>query len=375
MPVPFPDDDEVLLTTPDEDEVAFLSRGLGTAPAPPGGLRPLQVSLIEAVAEAMTGHPADPRAALPIGPREFAEGLARRPKAFRTRIVQVMLLAALVLVPLPDEVVDQVAAFADELGVDDDMLRVAHRYARGSLGLALIDFERSGYSSLWTPEDTAHLHTSHALDEAWQLAVHDPQLAAQWASLEELAPGTLGRAVADFYRARGFVYPGRPGSAPPLLAQHDWVHVLADYGTSLECELEVFAFIARANADPRAFSLVAMVVSLFETGYLSHAAGLFDYDRGHLSRPGMTGRLADGMRRGAQTVGEPDFLRLDWFELADRPVEEVRRRFGVVPKSAGAVAAGSVGPWEPGGISPFQLAAGKARAEAEGRAYDAFGAA
>jgi len=37
--------------------------------------------------------------------------------------------------------------------------------------------------------------------------------------------------------------PARPGSAPPLLAQHVWVHVLADYGTRLESEIEAFALL------------------------------------------------------------------------------------------------------------------------------------
>jgi hypothetical protein len=52
------------------------------------------------------------------------------------------------------------------------------------------------------------------------------------------------------------------------------VHVLADFGTTVESELEVFAFIAQANDDLHAFSLLAMVVSLFETGYLKAGAGL-----------------------------------------------------------------------------------------------------
>ena len=63
----------------------------------------------------------------------------------------------------------------------------------------------------------------------------------------EEADGSLGRRVTEFYRARGFAYPGRPGSAPPLLCQHDWVHVLADYGTTVESELEVFALNDKAR--------------------------------------------------------------------------------------------------------------------------------
>jgi hypothetical protein len=160
------------------------------------------------------------------------------------------------------------------------------------------------------------------------------------------------------------------------------VHVLADYGTTVESELEVFALIARANDDLRAFSLLAMVVSLFETGYLRTGAGLFQSDVGHLSGGSdgrdMAARVADAMRRGALcrdtvTGSESiDFLRVDWFAGAHLPVEEVRARFALGPKAPAAQAAGSVGPWEPGGISPFQLASGQAAAEARGQLYDAY---
>ena len=133
------------------------------------------------------------------------------------------------------------------------------------------------------------------------------------------------------YQARGFVFPGLPGSAPPLLAQHDWVDVLADYGTTVEAELEVFALIARANDDMRAYPLLAMVLSLFETGYLRVGAGMFQSDTGHLSESrGMATRLGDALRRGA--LGEDretgstsiDYLRLDWFALADLTGAEAR---------------------------------------------------
>ena len=69
-----------------------------------------------------------------------------------------------------------------------------------------------------------------------------------------------------------------------------------------------------------------------------------------------------------------DLLRVDWFALADLPLAEARRLLNVVPKSEAAVAAGSPGPWSVGGISPFQMAAGRAQADARGRPYDAHGA-
>src|SRR3954454_23236677 len=110
----------------------------------------------------------------------------------------------------------------------------------------------------WDPEQASMLHTSKPLSDAWEEVVFDAALAEKWESLRELPEGTLGREVVKFYDARGFAFPGRPGSAPPLLAQHDWVHVLADYGSTVECEIEVFAFVSRSNDDPRGFSLLAM---------------------------------------------------------------------------------------------------------------------
>ncbi len=105
-----------------------------------------------------------------------------------------------------------------------------------------------------------------------------------------------------------------------------------------------------------------MVIGLFETGIISTAGGLFESDVGHLSAEGMGTRLADAMRRGAlaRPDGEVDknFLAIDWFEYADLPVDEVRQRFRIPEKGDKAVAAGSVGPWHPEGISEFQRAAG-----------------
>ncbi len=373
VPVPLPGADEVDLRPPGAAEVDALSRGMAGVVAPHGELTELQRVLLGAALHAMTGFEPD-LTSVPLGVEEFALAMLRRDLAFRSRIVQLTILLALVLRPLPSEVIDRVTRLAQEVGVDEGMLTVAGEFAEGSLGLAAIDFERNGYTASLGPEQVRSLHVSTGLHEAWEVVPADPALAERWRALEHLPEGTLGRRVADFYRARGFTYPGLPGSAPPLLAQHDWVHVVADFGTTVESELEVFAFIARANDDPRAFSLLAMVVSLFETGYLRTGAGLFEYDSGHLSRAGVACRVADAMRRGALCTGSIDFMTVDWFALADRTLEEVRSGFGVPAKSSDAVASGSVGPWEPGGISPFQLAAGRALAESGGALYDSFGA-
>lgn len=383
VPVPLPGTETVLLGPPTDEETRGTTRGIATAVADEGGLTELQAVLLHAVIKAMTGTDVgDPRSLAPLSEQGLAEHLARRELQFRSRGVQVMLLCALVLRPLPEDVVAKIARYARAMSVDEEMIAVARRFAEGSLGLAGVDFERNGYTADWDPARARNLHVSTELRDAWASAVDDPALAARWAQLENLPSGTLGRSVWEMYRARGFVFPGLPGSAPPLLAQHDWVHVLADYGTTVESELEVFAFIARANDNMRGFSLLAMVVSLFETGYLRTGAGLFEASGGHLSGDhGVAARLADAMRRGAVCSDQEreddsiDYLDVDWFSLAHLPLEEAQAKFNVVGKGADAVAAGTVNPWETGGISPFQAKSGRELAEQEGRRYESYGAA
>lgn len=376
MPVPFPSDDAVNLQPPSFDESVRNAAGILSATRPPTGNTEFQLLLMEATFESMTGH-SFTCADLPFIPAdENASNLADRAEMFRMRMVHMMVLSALVLQPLPPEVAEQVAEYSRELGIDDQLLASVAQFATSDKALAAVDFERNGYTSDWSDERSSALHsTAHG----WEAADHDPELAGRWARLGQLPIGTLGRGVHDFYQARGFAFPGSPGSAPPLLAQHDWVHVLAGYGTKVEAELEVFAFIARANDDPRGFSLLAMVVSLFETGYLSAGAGLFEAFPGQLSQDGMTVRIGDAMRRGALSHGldgapDVDFMNVDWFELADRRLEDVQAMFGLVEKSAAAIDAGSVDAWEPGGISEAQWTMGNDHAARLGITYDSFGA-
>ena len=94
----------------------------------------------------------------------------------------------------------------------------------------------------------------------------------------------------------------------------------------------------------------------------------------------MAVRLSDAMARGArchdaETGSDSiDFLKLDWFAVAPRTCDDLRQRFHLLSKSEAAIAAGSVGPWERGGISPFQMNAGRALAASSGVPYNAHGA-
>ncbi len=153
----------------------------------------------------------------------------------------------------------------------------------------------------------------------------------------------------DFYEMRGFSFPGTEGAVDPLLAQHDWVHCLADYGSSATGEIEVFTFLGSAIPDPKGFSYCVVILGLFETGYVPFVPGVATARPGHLSEPGGTTRFADALRRGLAL--DLDVMGgIDWFQYADTPIDDVRATLGVVPKSADALAAGSLSAMDPNAV-------------------------
>lgn len=309
-----------------KDDVKRVARGIATAVAPDDGLTDVQATLLQAITQALEDETIDYRGLAPLGPDELADVLHEHPEWDPRRIVHHMVLGELVLRPLPPEVALRVATYAKALGVDDQFVRVARRYAQGAYGLAWMDLHRSGFMEHMEQMELSGLRSSVQIDDPLQRADVDPELAARWAAFEDLPAGTLGRKVWELYDGRGFALPGTADGASPFLAQHDFVHVLANYGTNLKGELEVFAFIGRADPDPKGFAWLATLVGLFETGYIDDA-GFFVKDvKEHSIRAGeMNLRVADAIRRGKAVSGalERDLFTVDYHELADRPVAEV----------------------------------------------------
>jgi hypothetical protein len=229
------------------------------------------------------------------------------------------------------------------------MLQVARDYSKGAMDVAQQDYLRNSY--------VLEYYTKHGNDGSLHRTVRepgdrsplDPALEAKWKTLESCASGSLGRTVWDFYQARGFSLPGSEGSVDPLLAQHDFVHCVADYGTSATGEIEVFSFIAAAIPDASGFAYLVVIVGLFETGNVALVPGVATASPGHLQLPGGTERMGDAIRRGL-LLGRDVMGGIDWFEYADDPIDDVRTKLGLVPKGAEAVAAGSLAAMDPDAV-------------------------
>ena len=340
----------------DPEEVTLVARGIATAVAPETGLTDVQAELLQAIASALTGQSVDYRTLEPLGADALGEVLAKRDLLYRQRIVHHMVLGELVLRPIPTVVAHRVAKYAEALGVHDDFVRVARRYAQGAYGLAWMDLQRSGFVE-HVRDSGDETTTVKKAPQPFEPPALDPALVERWMAFEELPTGSLGHSVWEMYTGRGFELPGSPGGANRYLAQHDFVHVLSGYGTNLKGELEVFAFIGRADPEPKGFAWLATLTGLFETGYIT-STGFFDRDVREpvIQAPGMHLRIADGIRRGkvvSQHCGKDLFL-VEYYDLAERPVAEVRDLLGIPPKSASAIEAGSADVFDLAGMSEIQ---------------------
>jgi hypothetical protein len=199
------------------------------------------------------------------------------------------------------------------------------------------------------------LKTTVKLEHQLAAGVEDRALAEIWARFQHLQPGTLGRGMWEMYRGRGFALPGSIGGASAYLAQHDFVHVLADYGTNLNGELEVFSLIARADPDPKGFAWLATLVGLFETGYVADA-GFFsgDLKESRLESPEMHARVADALHRGRVLCDRlrTDLLEIDYHQFVDQRIEDVRVELGFEQKAPAA--SSSPGAFDLAGMSKIQ---------------------
>jgi hypothetical protein len=345
---------DIVVTT---DEAVLIARGIASAVASGGALTAVQVSLLTEVTDALLDVRVDFATLESLGVDALAELLAGQPEDFRRRVVHQMVLGELILRPIPPEVARRVAAYAEALGISDDFVRIARRYAQGAFGLAWLDLHRSGFAEHWENARMDQLKTNVRLEDQLAAGVEDLDLAEVWLTFQHLAPGTLGRGVWDMYRSRGFGLPGSKGGASAYLAQHDFVHVLADYGTNLNGELEVFSLIATADPDPKGFAWVATLVGLFETGYVADA-GFFsgDLEERRLDSVEMHVRISDAMRRGRVLRDRlaTDLLEIDYHEFAAQPVDVVRAELGLESKSSRAIRMGSPGVLDLAGMSRIQ---------------------
>jgi hypothetical protein len=326
----------LLVSPPDHATALLCARGVAGALRPGGRLlEPVQRAVLSAVLRELWGVEDDPAALQPLTGEEVAAAVAD--PLLRRRLVQMAVTLELLLHPLPPEVADQVARFADALGVQEPACNGARRLAHDQLVLMYACLQRNSWYPAETRRGMGHGHLFELVRSklAYYALLEDEDLADRWRALGDLPDGTWGRGVYDFYQRNGFPFPGELHGIYEVGARHDWVHVLTGYGTTPEGEVDVFAFIAAAMPDPQGFVLLVVTLGIFQNGSIHHMFGrpVPGGGMGALEVRGGPRRFAEAVSRG-EVCGVDVLGGVDHFAMAALPLAEVRRRLRVEPRGS-----------------------------------------
>lgn len=253
----------------------------------------------------------------------------------RDELAHLVVVLEMTMHPLPREVELHVEGYLRELGVEVPYVALCRDTAQGRLAALHADFIRNS----WTTEETVKGVLGGRLVRlarsklAYYGVGGDEEIAQRWRGLGRCPDGSWGQAVHRFYEAHGFAFPGEPHGIYEIGARHDWVHVLCDYGTAPEGEIDVFAFIAATMEDPKGFVQFLFTLALFQNATISTVGGkkvliaradTLDDDRA-------AERLADAFARAsACTV---DVMAHDPFDFADEALDALRGRWNITPKA------------------------------------------
>ena len=317
---------------PTETDAPLVLGMVKAAFAPAGGFDELQEAVLSGIASALYGLD------LADVPLADDDAVAAAAKTERIHAVHLMVVLEFIEHPLSERMEAPVEQYAHGLGVSLTLLRDARRLAQGHFAWMYLDLQRHG----WYEEETIKESLRGRWEElirsklAYTGVVADKAIEQKWRALRDCPEGSWGKAVADFYDRHGFPFPGERFGIYELGARHDWVHVLADYETTPEGELDVFAFIAASMPDERGLVLLACTLGLFQNGSIRHVAGkrIKNARSDTLTDDGAVARWVEAFRRGNLcTTDVMGSVKL--FEHKDEPLDDVRARFGVVSPRAG----------------------------------------
>lgn len=245
----------------------------------------------------------------------------------RTRLLEAMMLMALMDQEVDAEELAVIDRFAAAWGIDEPRVRNLHQYVDGHRTRMKLDVIRRSYFA------------QTVLPEAWKAGgirgvwkafaprigrAPDPDLAWRFKQLGLLPEGTLGREYWAHLTARKFAFPGEAYGFPWQVT-HDLGHLLGDHDTDPIGEIEQAAFEAGyMRRDP--FFLIFATTMIFHLGfpvlgdnYIGTARGAFD-----------PVRAARAYERGLAC--KVDLTQWDYWPHLERPIADVRRELGIPPR-------------------------------------------
>lgn len=254
-----------------------------------------------------------------ISPIEVAELFDDEVAARRLR--QMLVLFEVLRVPQTPEQVALVDGFALALGGDDEGLRLIRGTMRDDTERAM-EHLRAAWGR--GREQISEQSVRARYDEM-DAKIDDPALATELRALRDLPRGTLGREYIEFYLVNDFDIPGEGVANPAFFVQHDMSHLIAGLGPTAAGEMALSAFQVGMWADDAHWMQFVAGLAAYELGVFG-AEG-FDPKSRVLAREGALELMLESFDRGTRCSSNYNELAL--LSLADRPIAELRARFGV----------------------------------------------
>jgi hypothetical protein len=265
----------------------------------------------------------------PITPAELAAGFTA--PELRQQFINGALIISLAHGVPSRETVAKMAAFAEALGVDTPALTDLRRLAEHHMLVFKVDFLRRSQIAGIMKNQLEQKGPLGLMKSVLTLRglVEEPALAARYRAWGKLPADTLGHQLIAFYDKNGFSLPGERGGFPEAGLWHDLCHVLGDYGTDPEGEVQVASF-SSGFMRTRPIYIVLFAVLLFSAGVNVRPSSENFTTIGVLGKPGMAERMFAAIERGSQ-VNQDLSEKWDYWAYADLPLVEARRRLNILP--------------------------------------------
>jgi hypothetical protein len=316
---------------PTHEQARAGLRAMKTVLTAAGPLDPVRREAIAAIQRHLLRTDLDVDALPPITPEDLAPALGD--PALRSQLGGGMVTLVIASERVDPRELAAVESFASALGVRPAAVDQLRRLTEERLTTLRLDVARralGGAAIKQLYEDQGFFGVAKNLASFAGL-IENREVADRYHALEGRAERTLGKALWRFYKENGFAFPGDKHGAPEALLTHDLSHILGGYGVDFRSEGEVLAFQAGYRRhDP--FSVLVFVLlnaqhGVRMTAFAQAAHGFYN------DKPGAIDDLVRAFARGAKMkIDLTDHW--DFWAVMERPVEELRREYGIDPREA-----------------------------------------
>jgi hypothetical protein len=292
----------------------------------------LQPQFLNIIFKNLMGHDCDFNSLDSITVEEFLSKVPDQRK--RNEVIDLMLTVEMLCPQISQAATESITTWSHRLGVDHSGLALLRNLANKSIALAQHDFYRNNYYHTLDLADPNYvkLEEKYGLPAIMLTVEQSPELLAKYDALEFCPSGSLGRLLWEFYKQRGFTFPGSIGGVNHAVAHHDWIHILADYDSDGIGEMEVAAFSAMTTDSTGALMAFLGVLSIFQGGLLKTIVGTAPHLGHELEVANGPLRIADAIRRGKQ-CGIDLVTEIDFFDYANIDVLELRNKWNITAKA------------------------------------------